>query len=234
MADGKRSRREGTTVTDADWTTPGKRGENGSVQCAATTRMGERCTQWSTPGKHVCRMHGGLSPSSTGECTTYAGTRTLAEEIRAAREGGYVDLLDELAVIRGIASRAVGVCSDISAALAEINPDGRVDLSKIELDTLQQTAAVVESVGGMVDRIDRMEQRRAITPEQVELLVRSIVELTCRYLGPERVVELENDLMVLPWPKGVRVELGRSRKSDDKLRELLLAAPARSLPCESS
>lgn len=230
MADGKRTKEDGTTVTDADWGTPGKRGEQGNIQCAAAKRDGSRCEQWSVPGKHVCRRHGGMSPSYSGEFTTYAGTRSLADAIRDAKTNGYVDLLEELAAIRGIASRAVGVCTDISETLADINPEGRVDLSKLELDVLKQTAEVVEQVGGMVDRIDRMEQRRAITPEAVELLVRSIVELTCRYLGPERVAELENDLMVLPWPKGVKIELSRSTRSDDRLKSLLLAAPVRGDP----
>jgi hypothetical protein len=77
------------------------------MQCRAKSkRSQERCKRWATPGREVCRMHGGRTLMGlaaprlkTGRYSKFLPTRLAAEYERAARDPELLALRHELAVV---------------------------------------------------------------------------------------------------------------------------------------
>jgi hypothetical protein len=77
------------------------------MQCRAKSkRSQERCKRWATPGREVCRMHGGrtlvglAAPRlKTGRYSKFLPTRLAAEYERAAQDPELRALRHELAVV---------------------------------------------------------------------------------------------------------------------------------------
>jgi hypothetical protein len=162
------------------------------MQCRAKSkRSQERCKRWATPGREVCRMHGGrtlvglAAPRlKTGRYSKFLPTRLAAEYERAAHDPELLALRHELAVVDvrindllsrvdtgeagGLWHHARAAWQTVKQAQAEDRPLMQARAA-LELDGLLEQA-----VGDNVawhEILQFIEQRRKLVESEVKRLV---------------------------------------------------------------
>jgi hypothetical protein len=162
------------------------------MQCRAKSkRSQERCKRWATPGREVCRMHGGRTLMGlaaprlqTGRYSKFLPTRLAAEYERAVRDPELLALRHELAVVevrindllrRVNTGEAGGLWPHIRAAwqtFKRAQAEGRPLLqgrAAVELDGLLERA--VGDDAAWHDILQLIEQRRKLVESEAKRLV---------------------------------------------------------------
>jgi hypothetical protein len=162
------------------------------MQCRAKSkRSQERCKRWATPGREVCRMHGGrtlvglAAPRlKTGRYSTFLPIRLAAEYERATHDPELLAMRHELAVVdirikdllrRVDTGEPGGLWHHIRAAWQTVK------YAKAEGRSLLQTRAAVELDGLLAQAVDDyaawheiihvIEQRRKLVESEAKRLV---------------------------------------------------------------
>jgi hypothetical protein len=162
------------------------------MRCRAKSkRSQERCKRWATPGREVCRMHGGrtlvglAAPRlKTGRYSRFLPTRLAAEYERAAHDPELRALRYELAVVdvrindllgrvdTGEAGRLWQHARTAWQTLKRAQAEGRLLLqarAAVELDGLLEQA--VGDYTAWHDIIQLIEQRRNLVESEAKRLV---------------------------------------------------------------
>lgn len=158
-------------------------------QCVATSSAsGRRCKLQALPGKDRCAWHGGAAPVITGQYSKYL-KKTLREAVDEA--SGDTSLVDELRLARGILTRTLVLAQSVS------------DRPSLEMACLNEVQRQIADVRAIVEAIDRQNERRSITPEQVELVIGSVLRVLTRHLDQDTLDAVAREMMEMKWPGGV-------------------------------
>ena len=134
--------------------------------CGATTRAGTPCRRpagWGTdhPGEGRCKLHGGSNPIKHGRYSRIkrARIRELIDQYR--NDPQPLDLLEEVLILRALLTDYVE----------------RTTSRDQELD-ITAAAGLVDKVGRMVERIEKIKAERSITLETLDRVLEQLgVEL---------------------------------------------------------
>ena len=158
---------------------------------AKSKRSQERCKRWATPGREVCRMHGGRTLMGlaaprlqTGRYSKFLPTRLAAEYARAAHDPELRALRHELAVVDarindllrrvdtgeagGLWRQARAAWQTFKQAQAETRPLLQARAAG-ELDGLLEQA--VGDYAAWHDILQLIEQRRKLVESEAKRLV---------------------------------------------------------------
>ena len=158
-------------------------------QCVATSSAsGLRCRLQALPGKDRCVWHGGATPVVTGQYSKYL-TKTLRAAVEEASTE--VTLVEELRLARGVLARTLQLAEAVA------------DRPTLEMACLGEVQKQVADVRAIVESIDRQNERRSITPEQVELVVGGILRVLVKHVDPAVLDRVAAEMRDMKWPGGV-------------------------------
>lgn len=158
-------------------------------QCVATSNAsGERCKLQALPGKDRCTWHGGAAPVITGQYSKYL-KKTLRDAVEEA--SGDTSLVDELRLARGVLTRTLVLAQAVS------------DRPSLEMACLGEVQKQIADVRAIVEAIERSNERRSITPEQVELVIGGMLRVLTKHLDQDTLDKVAREMMDMKWPGGV-------------------------------
>lgn len=127
--------------------------------CGAKTRSGQPCQNPPVTGKSRCRMHGGAAGSGrppTHGLYSKVLRQSLADKyLEFLEDPDYMSLAKELAVARAL----------LSEYLSRFREGVRLKGEDIE-----SLAALIDKIGRLAERMNRIESRTALTAREVQLL----------------------------------------------------------------
>lgn len=158
-------------------------------RCGAHTRDGGYCPAWPVKGRTRCRMHGG-APGSGRPPKHGLYSKVLRKSLATKYEAflndpDYTSLAKELALARSLLSEYVSRFRD-SVALTG--------------DDIEVLAALIDKIGRLAERMNRIEARTALTAREIDLLSVVIIRELTAELDPERAAAL--------WDRVIESTLG--------------------------
>jgi len=151
--------------------------------CGAKTKHdGTPCKRAGTGANQRCHLHGGKStgrPIITGRYSV-THRKSLADKmLRFTEDTAPSDLLPELALLRSLFEDYLGRFSDgVALPAADI----------------ERMFSLLESIGKMVERIEKIRAGYALTPAEVALLVASLLDVLKRYLPEDKLTQLHFEM----------------------------------------
>jgi len=143
-------------------------------RCKGKRKDGVRCRRFATPGKDLCRIHGG---ASTGPGKKNAGKSSkyhvgfFGDLLREFDGTDWNNLKDETAVLRALVLQFV----------RHISEGGLEDEEKVErlIYNADKVTGIIDKLGKLVERFDRMENgtQTTLNIRQVAAMSQQIVDI---------------------------------------------------------
>lgn len=176
----------------------------GRTQCTATAKeTGQRCEHSAVLGHDKCHLHGGRTPVKTGRYSRYlrGNLKDVLERHAAERVS---DLREEVAVLRATLTRALEMWQqfhDKESTAGELTA----------MDLVRRTSREIRET---VEIVSRIELRDALTPDQLNGLLQSMLRVLTSYVEPEILDILADSLVEMPWLGGTEIRTRRLVESE--------------------